>query len=137
LSVLLFIEKQTICRLFGISNVWYKKSSLGYFLCQSMEYIYYKNAENDVYALASDDHTLKMIVANSIPDGQSRVLIDYFFNTLSKQKAIDDFYEEKLGINRRKPFEKNEHEKGLNIVKTVLKQQLMELQNIVNGSVNT
>lgn len=98
---------------------------------------YYKNAENDVYALASDDHTLKMIVANSIPDGQSRVLIDYFFNTLSQQKAIDDFYEEKLGINRRKPFEKNEHEKGLNIVKTVLKQQLMELQNIVNGSVNT
>ena len=98
---------------------------------------YYKNTENDVYALASDDHTLKMIVANSIPDGQSRVLIDYFFNTLSQQKAIDDFYEEKLGINRRKPFEKNEHEKVLNIVKTVLKQQLMELQNIVNGSVNT
>lgn len=98
---------------------------------------YYKNTENDVYALATDDNTLKMIGANSIPDGQSRVLIDYFFNTLSQQKAIDDFYEEKLEINRRKPFGKNEHEKGLNIVKTVLKQQLMELKNIVNGSVNT
>ena len=98
---------------------------------------YYKNTENDVYALATDDNTLKMIVANSIPDGQSRVLIDYLFNTPSQQKAIDDFYEEKLGINRRKPFEKNEYEKRLNIVKTVLKQQLMELQKIANGSVNT
>lgn len=127
MSVLSFIEKQTICRLLVISNGWYKKSSLGYFYVSQWSTFYYKNAENDVYALATDDNTLKMIVANSIPDGQSRVLIVYFFNTLSQQKAIDDFYEEKLGINRRKPFEKNEHEKGLNIVKTVLKQQLMEL----------
>lgn len=98
---------------------------------------YYKNTENDVYALATDDNTLKMIVANSIPDGQSRVLIDYLFNAPSQQKIIDDFYEEKLGINRRNPFEKNEYEKGLNIVKAVLNQQLMELQNIVHGSTNT
>lgn len=55
---------------------------------------------------------------------------------LSK-KAIDDFYEEKLEINRQKPFEKNEPEKGLKIIKTVLKQQLMELKKIVNGSINT
>ena len=88
-----------------------------------------------MYALATDDNTLKMIVANSIPDGQSRVLIDYLFNTPSQQKIIDDFYEEKLGINRKKPFEKNEHEKGLNIVKTALSQQLTELKNIINGSV--
>lgn len=98
---------------------------------------YYKNTESDVYALATDDNTLKMIVANSIPDGQSRVLIDYLFSTPSQQKIIDDFYEEKLGINRKKPFEKNEYEKGLKIVKTVLCQQLTELQNIISGSVNT
>lgn len=52
---------------------------------------YYKNAENDVYALATDDNTLKMIVANSIPDGQSRVLIDYLSIPPLNKKAIDDF----------------------------------------------
>ena len=88
-----------------------KNQTWGIFYVSQWSTVYYKNAENDVYALASDDHILKMIVVNSIPDGQSRVLIDYLFNTTSQQKAIDDFYEEKLGINRRKLFEKNEHEK--------------------------
>lgn len=66
-----------------------QKIKLGiFFYVSQWSTFYYKNAENDVYALASDDNTLKMIVANSIPDGQSRVLIDYLFNTPSQQKQL-------------------------------------------------
>ena len=74
---------------------------------------YYKNTEGKVYALTTDGNILKMIVTNSIPDGQSRVLIDYLFDTPSRQKIIDECYEKKLGVIEKSYLKRTSMKKGL------------------------
>lgn len=98
-----------------------------FYLSQWSTFYYYEEA-NQVFMFASDDKTTKEILKHSLPPGRVQEAISEIFHTANQRKLIKQLYTDKLGENRKRPFSRDETEKGIEIVKCLISEEMAHLQ---------
>ena len=98
-----------------------------FYLSQWSTFYYYEEA-HQVFMFASDDKTTKEILKYSLPPGRVQEAISEIFHTANQRKLIGQLYTDKLGENRKRPFSQDETEKGIEIVKRLISEEMERLQ---------
>lgn len=95
---------------------------------------FYYGENSDICTMfATDDITLKFIIANIIPPGSCFTNINEIFHT-NKQRAIfNDLCQRKFGSNRIKPFKNMSNEDTITAVKQLISNEYLFLKQNINN----
>lgn len=81
---------------------------------------YYNSANNEEYGFATDDSTLKRVIVNILPKETMTNNLLCIFKSKTQHSILQKIYETKMGSNRKKAFEVNERDKGMEIAKRLI-----------------
>ncbi len=93
---------------------------------------YYGEKNNICTMFATDDTTLKFIIANIIPPGECFVNVNSIFNTNNQKKKFDDLCQRKFGKNRIKPFKDLTNEETISAVKKIISNEYSFLKENID-----
>lgn len=134
-AALVFGEKSGVAKPKNCTSSIFEKAVEGidnqawdiFYLSQWSTLFYYEE-DNQAFMFASDDKTTKEILKNSLPPGKVQEAISEIFHTKNQKKAIDKLFADKLGSNRKRPFDPNETEKGIGLVVKLISEEMDNLR---------